>query len=157
MNQLLILAMVAVIALGAIVVIIILPQEYVGDAKPQDGQQAEKVYTPQEVWDNQASLQGQEIKIRGDVVELDEACTMMACLDDPCCNRCSGWLGYEISSDEKLHFKGEYLGEDVRCQGDTCVQECYPFEPSEYLVDAIVVRDQTYDTYYLELVGFEEA
>jgi hypothetical protein len=115
-----------------------------------------EIFSPEDVWKNREALIDQRLMIEGSVIKTDMGCTEMACPpEDPCCNGCSGQLGFKISTHEKLNFDGTYDGKRIGCDGDSCIQECHPFEPGTYLVDAILRKHETYGVYTLELQSFE--
>jgi hypothetical protein len=108
----------------------------------------ETLYTPSEVFKAKESLVDQEINVMGKTSSNHVACTLMGCVDSPCCNSCGGSLALEDSVGS-IEVRGYINGEQIFCGGNECDISCNGFELDKtYKIKGIWKEDKY--GYYLE-------
>ncbi len=90
---------------------------------------------------------GKIISVEGRTQLGDIFCTLMGCINDPCCNRC--WSSLILNTtEEPLHL----IGEDINCTGTECGITCSPIQAGRlYIIEGILRDPMT-----LEVIDYEE-
>ncbi|MFB6100740.1 MAG: hypothetical protein ABEK16_05715 [Candidatus Nanohalobium sp.] len=88
----------------------------------------EKALTVDEAVQRSGELQGQNITVRGKVVQGRLMCTQMYCGNSSCCNTCSGQV--RLKGEKSITLQGENIG----CSGKSCNITCTPETGQKYIV-----------------------
>ncbi len=90
---------------------------------------------------------GRIIRVEGRTQLGDIFCTLMGCINNPCCNRC--WSSLILNSTEgQLHL----IGEDINCTGTECGVTCSPVQAGRLYVIEGILRDPM----TLEVIDYDE-
>lgn len=112
-------------------------------------QDAEKVYSVEELLNSSEDLEGENITVRGELFKGKTICTQEVCLEDQCCNTCSAQL--RLGRDGHLKIQNKELG----CSGTNCGINCTPETGENYLFEGQL--ENRYGQASLEVSDYREA